>query len=692
MVRLDRPLSPALLTLLPLALCSVQPVGVAFAGEGGDGSPQMTELFALPMEALLDIEVTVASRYLQPLSDAPATVSVITHRQIAAMGLKTLDELLAYIPGVQVGYDSNLATRTPIVTVRGHHNAPILVLLDGRPLNDYNNSNPFIFQRLIGLADIERVEVMRGPGSSIYGSSGFVGIVNLISRNEGSDALAEVGSHGERRAAGATSLEGRDWRVRVAGEYFSDNGESYLRPFDQFGSTSSTSDPRAHLELHAKGDYRDFYASALHSRTVLEDFYQFGAVGNGLNDDEVTFDALTVGYRPWSGGATSGDLAVGYRRYHVEQLSLGAPQGAGPFTAAAFQVGPYFTHEVWSATAHFTVGLGAGRTLAFGADYERAESPDAYSYANYDYFDPAVPYLGGPQVLEDDALRFVADVPREVYGVYGQYEWVWDRWQLAAGARYDHFNDFGGQLSPKFAATYRLAPDTALKYIYGEAFQAPAVSQVYNQNNPATLGNLALQPDEITTHSLGLSYRTVGYAAEATLFWNRITNLSERVVAGTQNQYQNVGDQDTRGVELDLRAQPTDALTLRLTATRYFRNAFSAGSAVLTDAPPDAYVADWLGSWEVNYKAGPWNFNLNGIAHAPVDVLPAQGAVSRVNAVVSYEISRELSATVSASNLLDKHDDSASVGSGLGLDAAGNVVRATPDRGRWVYAGLHYTF
>lgn len=655
--------------------------------------PGMEALLDMPLEGLMQVQVTVASRYAEDMGTAPALVTVLDRDRFEAMGITRLADLLNYVPGFHVTHDSNIATRTPVVNARGHHNARILLLLDGKRVNGHNTSTPFLFQRLYSLHNIQRVEVMRGPGSSIYGSAAFVGIVNLVTRDAPDEVGAETGSHGHRQLVAARSLAGRDWGLSLYGRVQGDDGERYHGLFDRFGRTTGRSRaPRDQVEAQLKGRFRDLDFQVYHTRTRAEDFYQFGALGNGINEDEARLSLFDLSYRPELFAGVDSRFSVGYRRYEADQVSVDTPTGVGPFTAAPLVIGPAFTHEVLSADIHFVHDRLDGHRLSWGASYERAESPQAAIQANYDLFDPAVPYLGGVREFDDDALRFIRDVRREVTGVYLQDDYQWQAWTVAAGLRHDEVSDVGGHVSPKLAVTYRAGPQHAFKAVYGEAFQAPVMSRLYNQNNPATQGNPELRPERIRTLSLSYLHDGPGRQAEATLFVNRIRDMTQRVSgADGASTFANVGEQETAGLELSGAARLGGGWNGRLTYTRYLRNDFEADTDLL-DPPPDAFTADWLVSGGLDWRGGPWQADLNGHVAGPVDALPDQGTVAVVNAAAAYQPETRWRYYLRVHNLLDEAYDAPALGSGLGTDATGDVVRPTPERGRWVFAGVLFRF
>ncbi|PLY12964.1 MAG: hypothetical protein C0631_14845 [Sedimenticola sp.] len=658
----------------------------------GDDLPlfneQFDSLLTVPIEALMNRHVTVASRYDQRLSDAPATITVIGRQQIAKMGLDNLPELLARIPGIQVDYDSKTANRVPAFNVRGQYNAQVLILLDGEPINDQVNPKPMIFAHHLSLHNLERVEVMRGPGSSIYGNSASVAIINLITRSQMNEVQLEAGEHGARRIALGLSREQRDRGVSLFFEGIGDDGQRYTDLFERYDQTTTSQDPNQAYTLHLKGRYQDFSASLFHTRMKQEDFYLFGDLGNGDNYDESATSILSLGYNPVLSDSLKASFDLGYRRFEDEAQSLG-----GVFSPAPnLVIGPYFTHQILSFNSHFAWDMNDTHTWSAGLAYEKSDSPDAFVMSNYDVRQQPPLYLGASTVLDDPDFRFITDVTRTNRGLFMQDEISGHNWKLTLGGRYDSYNDSSNRFSPKVSAIYWLDTSQQLKFHYGEAFQAPVMSRMYNDNNPQTLGNPELQPAVVKTFDLGFSRFSDRYAASINLYHSETEDIVMAVPTELEGQLQfrNVGSQRTTGAELESTLPLSDQATLRMNYQHILANDFSS-SQPLDTASPEEYVAKRVGSFDFNYHWNRWNFNLSGFLHSGNPVLPEQDTVAVFDTKIQYRYSPKLSAHFKIKNLLDTDWDSPAPGTGLGSEGD-TVIRATPNRNRWFYAGLNYQF
>ncbi len=148
----------------------------------------LDHLFVMSLEDLLKVKVRGSTLTDESIRDVPGAVSVFTHDQIQRMGFDYLHELLNLVPGYQSQRTGNF-TQNYAYSSRGRRNETqakeILVIMDGRTLNDSRTSSANMTLPLILLEQIERVEIIRGPGSAIYGSSAFTGVINIVTRRGG---------------------------------------------------------------------------------------------------------------------------------------------------------------------------------------------------------------------------------------------------------------------------------------------------------------------------------------------------------------------------------------------------------------------------------------------------------------------------------------------------------------------------
>src|SRR4051812_15035539 len=183
-------------------------LSVAARGDEASTPPAVTSLADLSLEQLMEIPVETvvsASKYEQKITRAPASVTIVTAAEIEAYGHRTLAEVLRSVRGLDVSDDGNYSFLGARGFLRpGDYNTRVLVLIDGHRMNE-NIYDSVYFGRdnVIDPEAVERVEVIRGPSSSIYGSSAFLGVINLVTKRgaqlDGAAITTETGSFGSHR-------------------------------------------------------------------------------------------------------------------------------------------------------------------------------------------------------------------------------------------------------------------------------------------------------------------------------------------------------------------------------------------------------------------------------------------------------------------------------------------------------------
>ena len=191
----------------------------------------------MSLEQLLRLPITASTLTDESLKTVPSAVTVFHHAQIERMGVDYLHELLDYVPGFQQQHSADNAYAFTY-SARGRRNSTeareILLLMDGRVLSDPHTGSGDAAFPLVPLANIERVEVIRGPGSAIYGSSAFTGVINLVSRQDVREAAIVSGSHGLQGARLQWSARPADWRMDLFANSRRDDGQAFNLP-DTFG-------------------------------------------------------------------------------------------------------------------------------------------------------------------------------------------------------------------------------------------------------------------------------------------------------------------------------------------------------------------------------------------------------------------------------------------------------------------------
>ena len=300
-----------------------------FAAPSLRAAPADYGLSELSLEELMQIEVTLATRRPQKVSRSAAAVSVVTRDELLRAGVRTLPDALRLVPGLQV---ARIDGGKWIVTARGFAGLfanKLLVLIDGRSVYTPLFSGVFWESQDVQIEDIDRVEVIRGPGGTLWGANAVNGIINIVTRHaaESAGTLLEAGGGGERRFAS----------LRQGFAVGTGNVRVYANYFDRARSAATTAAPvRDDVHMARTGLRADFDRASGDRLTLIANAFR-GSVGENLTyvaqpqppwaqrhyfDAEVAgADVLARGSRRWSEDSET-ELQLYYDVYHRDQRIL----------------------------------------------------------------------------------------------------------------------------------------------------------------------------------------------------------------------------------------------------------------------------------------------------------------------------------------------------------------------------------
>ncbi|HZW80061.1 MAG TPA: TonB-dependent receptor [Candidatus Deferrimicrobiaceae bacterium] len=551
-----------------LLLCTATAIAQQESKDLGDVSVQDLE----------KIQVYSASKHLQDTRDAPSSVTIITSDQIQKYGYRTLADILQSVRGFYVTYDRDYS----FVGVRGFGrlgdwNSRVLVLIDGHRTNDnILGQNMIGSEFLVDVDMIERVEIIRGPSSSLYGADAFFAVINVITRKasqlkgtEVSFAPASYGTY-EGRASYGGRYKGID--MLLSGTFYNSQGQTLFFPvFDtpatNNGITSNT-DYESFQHIVTTVSYRGFTLQGLFS--FRDKGVPTGYFGSLFNDSR-TKNVDDHQYCDLSYDHSLGESWILTARTSYDQARLQRPvvYPTG-LPAEPTEVDTYsFRGNWWDGDIKVSRTLQKHR-ITLGTEIIDNVRQDQGDYAT-------VP------------VSFTADPGSSViWALYGQDEFaIMRKLTLSAGLRHDHYSDFGGTTNPRLGLIYHLFQPTTVKLLYGSAFRAPEPFETTPDFGVFYNDNLQLKPESI--HSVeGVVEEALGQHLNlsGSVFQNRIDNLITLENGATfgNSVYQNSGKADAIGVEAELDGRFAGGL--QTTASYSYTDAQDAVThQILTNSP-----------------------------------------------------------------------------------------------------------
>ncbi len=671
--------------------------GLVRLAAAADGRLRDNPFLDLSLEELANVPVTIATGTAKPLHEAPALASVITAADIKAMGWRTLHEALESVPGVHVSLQTNRLNH--LISIRGIHtdyNPQVAVMLDGQPLVDmaYGHPGP---RFAMPVENIARIEVIRGPGSAVYGADAYAGIINVITKKvedlKGTAAGVRTGSFGSRDIWAQGGTEVGNWDTAISLEYSHSNGDAQ-RTVDSdlqtiLDNAFGTSASLAPGMLETRYRILNTTLAARNDPWNVQ-FYSWSLRGGGqgpggtqaldpVGTQEMDRYGVALGYDDKQ-AAPHWELASRLSYFLMDQdvtfrlLPPGAtvPIGAdgnlftpNTLCAPASVCLVSFPDGVWGNPGarqreqHFDLAtvysgfLDHRLRFAVGAFHYEYRSLENKNFGP-GVIDGTVPSIDGTltDVTGTDFV-FMPNVSRTVQYLSAQDEWqIAPAWELTAGVRYDRYSDFGDTTNPRLALVWNATPRLTAKLLYGRAFRAPSFGELYLQNNPVAEGNRDLRPETLDTLELAADYHpSPRLQASLGLFHYQAKDLIEYV----DSKAQNTGEQSGKGLEAEVAWQPDRHWRIKGNGALQYAENEKTGEPVPNAPRRQAYLAaiwepsprwsasaqaKWIGDRPRNRAAG--------------DTRPAIADYTLVNLTARYRPSPPWELSLLVHNLFDQ--------------------------------------
>ena len=481
------------------------------------------DVFDLSLEELMDVVVT-PSKQDQQITKAPGVITVITREEFSKLPAQTLGDLVELLPSTLL--QSTFFIWEGSLGVRGdnseHFNKHVLMLMDGRPISDslFGGLDTSLFNTY-PVSSIDRIEFIRGPGSVLYGTGAYFGVINIISTKKPMQS-ASVGG-GNLDTFGGTygfqqTMDGGDYGIHLTAR--NTNGWDFTA-IDNLGVQNTLGIKQEDYGLKANVNKDAWTYSAFAGKTRIP---YLGRGNNWVNTTTADSWRLfqSIGYeQKWN------DAARSQLNFIYNELGLDDHLGGDLFSARAHEYTFSDTNYYrYSDQLKFLVGLGGTINMGEWKSSEEVSIP-FYNEKRYRVFSEA-------SYTFSDQLSFVL-------GVQGNKVPMLD-WNI----------------SPRLAAIFNVDPHYGVKASYGEAFRSATAQERFVNQPGRNLGNDLLEPEIIKTTDLHFYYRKDNLIGGLTFFYSQEEALIGRAVISAPGvgpvvtQQQNLGGLDTQGVEFEL--------------------------------------------------------------------------------------------------------------------------------------------
>ena len=472
-------------------------LGSAVAGQCAADSdtpgPQAAGLAEMSIEDLMSITVVTAGKRPETIANTAAAVFVITREDIERYGYQTLAQAVRRISGFYTETDRYIdAIGLRGYLPNGDLNRRVLVLVDGHKVNDALYGQAPVDQDLpVDLRDIERIEVVKGPGSALWGSEALLCVINCITKTasdiDGVEIRQDLGfragqhlAYGQR-LPGGLEISGALSELKSAGQQ-----RIYFPDFDSPETNNGIAEGldgehvgRGYLNMSYNG-FKVSYNRVARVKDVATAHWSsvFNTPGIDVKDErrysEISYENPT----PY---AKDGklfcriyrdryDAICNWNHYIDEETSTDLMYARGVDWAKS-----------WGAEARYSLNISSRVSAVLGAEYLKAQTQRLI-------FDLVEPYV------------YRTDWPGEysLNSYYMQTDWnVTDSLRLVAGTRLDDHSIFGKNWSPRAGLVYKESPKSTLKLLYGKAFRSPSMAEIATPDNPD-----GLYPESINTTEL----------------------------------------------------------------------------------------------------------------------------------------------------------------------------------------------
>jgi outer membrane receptor protein involved in Fe transport len=647
---------PLLLSVLVAAIFAVPSTHAAPA------QPDAGELASMPLDSLLSMQVSGASKFVSTVADTAAAVTVITHDEIRALGCRTLADVLATVKGVMIANDRTYS----YMGVRGYfmpgdYNTRVLLLIDGNRANDVLFDQAFIGTEFpVDLALVERVEFIPGQASAVYGGNALFGVVNVVTRKaiqaESLSGEATLGSFGTRKLRLGSTVALGDALVRWSASSGLSKGEDIRAN----GAVIPHGDymRRESLSLNVRwGDFTLSSNSARRSKASVTgpDLVPGDPSGRAIDTESL----LNLAWNHTMSSGIDAQVRVYGGNYHYagQGVYTSVPDALNKDDARA---------KWWGVEARGTYSAIKDHKLMAGVEYQKTPT---LTQRNSDVAQTVTTYLD----LRNSSSRAA---------IFAEDQWrVTSQWTLDATVRADSTQGFKSQVSERVAAMWRPTDRLVTKFIYGTAYRPPTDFESHYVVPGA--GGFSPNPDLGMERVRGSEFNiewtpTAGDSISLSVF----RNTASRLIASTYDSstdlytFVNQGGVTVQGFEAEWQHGWSNGTRLRANFGSYFARDSNSTMDV------DAYTAKHLGNMVLtapvtgDVTVGAW---LRGVSRRG----RASGYGLAGLTVSSPERANNWNWSLSVANVFNRHynDPGSDLEAQPRIEQAGRSIELTIGRG-----------
>ena len=477
--------------------------------------------------------ISIATGTQQTIDKAPAVASVITAEQIKQSGARNLMEALSMVPGLHISRSSQaMAPKFNFRGITSTYTPQTLLMLNGVPTTSTVRGDNQIVWGEYPVKGISRIEIIRGPGSALYGADAFAGVINIITKSAddilNTELGAGAGSFDTQNGWFNSSFTQGEFKAGFSIEYLSSDGsdetieQDAQTPLDALAQQLFELPPVSlapgqtqlsfeSLDISLNAEYEAFKISLSHQERSDV------GTGQGIADALDTSGRFSGIKQMFDVVHETDTLASNWKfRSHfnyfkssqeVEEDIVLLPPGTlfGSFPQGVIG-NPGYKEDATTIEFRGDYSGKENHLFTVGVGYKEQDLYEVTESKNF--FPDLSPNPAGLVDVTDTPEIFIPEFDRNDKFIFIQDIWkIAPDWELTSGLRYDDYSDFGSTINPRVSLVWSTSLKSTTKFLYGRAFRAPSFAELLTVNNPVTLGNPNIEPETIDSIEIAYSYR-----------------------------------------------------------------------------------------------------------------------------------------------------------------------------------------
>jgi len=543
-----------------------------------EDTTDVVDLMDLSLEELMNIEVSGVSRYSQSLSDVPNSIQVITQQQIKDRAYNDLSDLLKDVQGFDI--TANAGRFGEFYSFRGiAGNDRFLIMINGHKLNPATGTHVSIGNS-ISIRYAERVEIIYGPASAVYGADAFSGIINVVMKDTAPDDkfnIAAYTNYGSLNsidgALSASAKISENFSINLNARIYKSDGFDFLGTNDTYDVINDYLNPAINKCEQPTNDH-NIYVNANYKNFSINYYRQQFDEGNAAsltpgiyiynkeNKYKFTTDIVAATYKKTFANEGNLNFSLSYKSFILDNNSIYYKWTVpNDFTSNTYS--QFLTEKNNTVLGVLTYNQAISEKIQFIAGIDNEYTTSIPPYANDEVLNSSDKYQGENAKQIDESLT----ITENRFAGFGQFVYSpIDIIDITIGARYDYSTRYKGTFNPRFGIVISPTGSTKIKLNYGRAFQAPSLFYQYEQwgapntamISSAEIRNRNIDPSWelknqiVNSYEISLSQKiNDNFEFKIDAYYNDLTNLIERnlfVAYPTDSVYNKYFDNYTSGL------------------------------------------------------------------------------------------------------------------------------------------------